>query len=54
MGEAADDMVSGLCCSHCGTYFVREHGFPVLCPDCHDEETPAERAGIQRATEPEL
>lgn len=54
MGEMADDMVEGRCCSHCGVYFEDEHGYPVLCKDCYDEETPKERAGLQRATIKEL
>lgn len=34
MGEAADDLISGLCCSECGCFFEDEHGFPVLCIGC--------------------
>ena len=49
MGEIADDMVNGACCSHCGVYFTEEHGYPVLCHSCYDSETPEERAGIQRS-----
>ena len=54
MGEIADDMVDGLCCSHCGIYFQEEHGYPVLCHRCYDNETKEERAGIQRAIMKEL
>ena len=54
MGEIAEDMATGLCCSHCGVYFEAAHGYPVLCRDCYDDETPKERAGLQRATEEEL
>jgi hypothetical protein len=53
MGEIADDMVNGFQCSHCGVCFEREHGYPVLCHDCYDGKTAAERAGLQRATEAE-
>lgn len=54
MGEIAEDTIYGLCCSHCGTYFEEEHGHPVLCPNCYDNETAEERAGIQRAYKKEL
>lgn len=54
MGENADDMIDGACCSHCGIYFEDSHGYPVLCKSCFDSETKEERAGIQRATEKEM
>ena len=54
MGDVADDMVEGLCCSHCGTYFTEEHGYPVLCQDCYNDETEKERAGIQEALHDEV
>jgi len=59
MGESnhetvANDIISGFCCSHCGVYFENPHGHPVLCLECYDDETPAERAGLPRALEPEL
>ena len=34
MGEIADDMIDGLMCSFCGTYFEEEHGYPVVCRGC--------------------
>lgn len=34
MGEIADDTVNGDCCSWCGCYFKKGHGFPVVCKDC--------------------
>jgi hypothetical protein len=54
MGEIADDMICGLKCAHCGTYFQDEHGHEVLCGDCYDNETEEERAGLPRATIPEM
>ena len=54
MGEIADDMIGGRSCSHCGVYFEKEHGHPVLCHFCYDEETEEEQAGIQRAYLKEL
>jgi hypothetical protein len=49
MGEIADDMTDGLCCSECGIYFIREHGYPVLCSGCHTE-----KSTLPEATIPEL
>lgn len=50
MGENADDIINGACCSHCGDYFTGDHDYPVLCRECYDSESPSERAGLQRAT----
>ena len=47
MGEIADDMLEGACCSICGQYFkhpkttddeaiIYIHGLPVVCWDCWD------------------
>jgi hypothetical protein len=52
MGEIAEDMVDGLCCSHCGVYFEKEHGYPVLCQDCHKRDEG--ESGLPKATEKEL
>lgn len=45
MGEIADDMIEGRCCSICGQYFedpktgeIYEHGYPVCCKECWDED----------------
>lgn len=54
MCQQADDMTDGLACSHCGVCFEKPHGYPVLCGDCYDGEFPDERAGLPRATIPEL
>jgi len=54
MGQIADDMINGLCCSHCGTYFEEEHGYPVLCEDCYDSGTEEEKDGLPRAYIKEL
>lgn len=41
MGEIADDMINGRCCSICGCFFIYkknkiyEHGYPVVCEDCY-------------------
>lgn len=50
MGQIAEDIVDGFQCSHCGICFIREHGFPVLCTNCFDQETEEERTGLPRAT----
>lgn len=42
----ADDILQGACCAICGQYFEDpendeesfEHGYPVACAECHDEE----------------
>lgn len=38
MGEMADDAVEGMSCMWCGVYFEEEHGFPVLCVRCAEEQ----------------
>lgn len=56
MGEHADDMVEGTVCSDCGMFFrdpmkhdhVYTHGFPVICRDCWNDYTPAERAQARK------
>lgn len=37
MGQMADDLCDGLCCLECNSYFLKAHGYPVLCLDCHRE-----------------
>ena len=54
MGEIANDMMMGHCCSFCSTYFKAEHGYPVLCIQCYIDTAPRERGGLQCATIPEL
>ena len=52
MGEIADDIVEGLCCSHCGTHFVEAHGYPVLCNDCFknkDRDDDTQKAQLEEA-----
>lgn len=57
MGEIADDMTNGACCSLCGQYFVKEinkdgadvpvmyeHGYPVSCRGCWEKECGYEKA----------
>lgn len=52
----ADDAVDGLCCSVCGTYFRKAHGYPVMCKSCWDDCTPDEReqSALQKAREREV
>ena len=54
MGDIANDMIDGLCCSNCGTYFEEAHGYPVLCKDCYENETDEGRTGMQKAHLKEL
>lgn len=52
MGELAEDMIDGSCCSLCGCYFIAEnkddlvytHGYPVACWDCWEEDCGFPRA----------
>ena len=41
MGEAADDMLNGLCCQVCGEYMddFEETGYPRTCSacECHED-----------------
>ena len=49
MGQLADDMVDGTCCSLCGEYFFTKygelytHGYPVVCTECWNSFTESER-----------
>lgn len=54
MGTHADEMINGETCSHCGTMFVEEHGYPVLCGSCWFEADEEEREGYSKATLEEL
>lgn len=47
MGEIANDMINGSCCSFCGEYFVEEHGYPVACDDCYEENCGHSRATFE-------
>lgn len=38
MGQHADDIIDGACCALCGQFFEQEHGYPVACFDCWDED----------------
>jgi hypothetical protein len=54
MGEIADAMAHGEMCSQCGTYFKKEHGYPVLCKSCWKDATPEDRKAHQKAIHPEI
>jgi len=36
MGDAAEDLIDGLCCSGCTVFFIELHGYPVLCSSCFE------------------
>jgi hypothetical protein len=39
MGEAAEMMLDGTCCSSCGEYLGGNEGYPVQCASCrHDDK----------------
>ena len=50
MGEAADDLIDGVCCSLCGAFFEEEHGYPVICNECWNGLSKAERKDYKKAT----
>ena len=54
MGEISDDMINGLCCSLCGTYFEEAHKYPVVCKYCWEELDEIERKIYQKATNKEI
>jgi len=61
MGEMADDMIDGACCSLCGVYFEAENGFPVVCCACWKDvgkrakgDPPITEEGWQLTLESEL
>ena len=56
MGEIADDMIDGASCSWCGIYFVKEHGYPVVCKSCADGQTNDQllKSGVQNAIHKEV
>ena len=54
MGQIADDMIEGRCCALCGQYFknpkkneIYEHGYPVTCWDCWEEDCGYQRAEVK-------
>lgn len=55
MGEIAEDMIFGRCCSECGQYFIDPdnrdylytHGYPVLCWDCWTEDSDLQKADVE-------
>lgn len=57
MGQIADDMIIGACCSLCGQYFIDEeneeeiyeHGYPVICKECWEFLTEEGKKNYQRA-----
>jgi hypothetical protein len=51
----SEDMTSGLCCQWCGIYFEKEHGYPVLCKDCYNDDIEASRdLELKKATHEEI
>lgn len=53
MGEIAEDMIDGTCCSTCGCYFkdpgdesLFTHGYPVECWDCWTKKSNLPRAEV--------
>ena len=53
MGDVSDAITEGERCALCGVFFMREHGFPVLCGWCWRNTPRIEREGYSKATKPE-
>jgi hypothetical protein len=53
VAEIAEDIMVGLCCAHCGVYFVKAHGHPVLCADCWPCAGDVDKKMHSKATEEE-
>ena len=51
MGEIADDMVDGACCSRCGEYFEAETGYPALCDACYENASEEDKKHNQKSHE---
>jgi hypothetical protein len=55
MGKITEDMIDGVCCVLCGQYFIDpedsktlyEHGHPVACDDCWEEDCGYEKAVVK-------
>jgi len=53
MGEIAEDMLDGSCCSLCGQYFehpkggIYVHEYPVACWDCYEADYGYPKADVQ-------
>ena len=48
MGQIAEDMIDGTCCSLCGLYFIKKgklytHGHEVACWECYAGLTEEEK-----------
>lgn len=54
MGEIANDIITGYCCSLCGVYFEEAHNHPVVCKDCWKQLSIAERENYILAYHKEL
>lgn len=60
MGEIAEDMIDGSCCSECGQYFkhpmidekgesigIYVHEYPVLCWDCWTKDSELPKSDVE-------
>lgn len=44
--NVAEGIQVGACCAHCMVYYVTEHGYPVLCEDCHYDGATEQKATL--------
>lgn len=46
MGQQSEDVMKGRCCAECTVYFVKAHGYPVVCRNCAPAYTAKERRDL--------
>lgn len=52
--SVCEDIIDGWCCQLCGTYFIEEHGYPVVCKDCYNGLSKEEKKSYQLAKHEEF
>jgi len=52
--EQTDQVFQGKVCSHCGTEFIKEHGYPVLCNACFFEASKEDKEIYEKASKKEI
>lgn len=59
MGQIADDAICGMTCCECGIFFMNdkgqidEHGHPVLCECCWEDDSKIPKATLPEYTQDE-
>lgn len=52
--HGAGSVIYGKVCIHCGTEFIKKHGYPVLCNGCFFEASEQDKEIYEKATEIEI